>query len=507
MVSQSLADDAHSSKPPSSTSRSSSLSFIQPQGTVPPHDDSSSRSGDVDGHTIGLPDISMKLAEDRSQHPIRMRSDSKSSSLASQDRGTVTPDGSDIPQIRDADVHPIDSLHVSKKKNGNQQPQITMQFDSDDLQVPDAALLRPRSAPRLSLPALEARRSFEDGTRSAHLGQRSVSAQGWFGSFEGNNSPNRDEDDRRSHMSRSGASFPELHSAWITEDHYGYRHIVTGEMFYHSTKRPEKPGPLADDIPDGWEARLANDREEIWTFTHRSTGTVIDVPPKSLPEHVRKEFDVAASYGRVPRYCQGQLEGDHIEYKITNPSALCPTQWRTRKHPKIIEDGMKEYLARITAHPAEPPQVTLLTQDGNQESVDLETRELSQMSGILVVTDINHSLISRLCAEETQMPLILFFIACHFMLRTLHEDTATKDLVREIQGWFWMSERSDNNEHSWEGRHHDVTYDEKLSVLHFGYEQYPDSYLTPQEELAIVRLSTFDVSSRLSKYAPTSWCH
>lgn len=392
--------------------------------------------------------------------------------------------------------------------NEDQQHGITMQFDSDELQVPNAALLRPRSAPRLSVPALEARRSFEDGIRSAHPGPRSVSAQGWFGSFEGNRSANWDEDDRRSHMSRSGASPPALHSAWSkTNNQHTYRHIVTGEIFYHSKKQPEKPGPSADDIPEGWEARLVSDHEEIWEFRHQSTGTIIDVPPTSLPDAIRKEFDVAASYGDVPRHCQGQLEGDHIEYKITNPSTLCPTQWRTRKHPKIIEDEMKEYLASTTAHTTRPPQVTLLTQEGNQESVDLEKHNLSRMSGILVITDINHSLISRLCAENRHVPLILFFISCYFMLRTLHEDTATKELAREIQGWFWMSERSDNDEYSWEGTYHDVMYDEKLSVLHFGYEQYPDGCISPQKELAVVRLSTFNVSRRLSKYAPTSRFH
>lgn len=481
-----------------SPSRSPSLSSTKPVG--PGDRGSQGFPNDVE-HAVGLPDISVELTGD----PVRRRSNSGSSSLASHAQEAITAGDGNMPQVRDADLHSIDSLHVSKKMNGDQQHEITMQFDSDELQVPNAALLRPRSAPRLSLPALEARRSSEDGTRSAHPGPRSVSAQGWFGSFEGNRSANWDEDDRRSHMSRSGASSPALHSAWSkTNNRHGYRHIVTGEMFYHSKKQPEKPGPSADDIPEGWEARLVSDHKEVWEFRHLSTGTIIDVPPKSLPEAVSEEFDVAASYGDVPRYCQGELKGDHIEYKITHPSALCPTRWRTTKHPKIIEDEMEEYLAKVTAHPTRPPQVTLLKQDGNQESVDLETRQFDQMSGILLVTDIDHPLISRLCAKDRQMPLILFFITCHFMLRALHEDAVTKELVRAIQGWFWMSERWDTDEHIWEGRQHDVMYDEKLSVLHFGYEQYPDSYLTPQEELDIVRLSTFDVSTRLSKYALTS---
>jgi hypothetical protein len=298
-----------------------------------------------------------------------------------------------------------------------------------------------------------------------------------------------------------------LHSAWATtEDDYKYRHIVTGEIFHHRWREPEKPGPTADDILEGWTAQLVSEDEEDWVYVHSTTFTVIDVPPRSLPEAVMRQFDLAATYGKVPRYCQGQLEDGQLMYKCINPSRWCPTEWRTAKHPEVVENEMNQYLANMKSNSTTPATVTFLAKSGQQIPFDLETGDISQMSGILLVTDVDKVVCNQLLATQIHTPLISFFTICHLLLTTLHEDEATKELAWQAQGWWWMSARSDSDDTWWSGNHHDIIYDDESSLLHFGFAQYPNGRLDSQTNTSTTRLSAFQVASDMGEYTtlPTS---
>jgi len=491
---QSLADDEGVPKQSSSSSPAPSFSPTQPQETVTPGESSALISGDVDARAAGLPDSSVESTGDQ-HHLITtiIRSRSVSFSSASHSQNTVSPGYNDIPQSDSPKDDAATSTDLSRVPVEKQQDDVKMQFE--------------QSEPLPSLPALEVKRTSEGGTGSVHHSSGSDGAHQIPELDRESDSPSGRSDDgfqgdRRSYASSAQASSPAFHSAW---ERIGfsdrYRHIVTGQIFKDHGNAPQKPGPSADDILEGWKAKLASKDNETWGYVHRATGIVIDVLPDFLSEAVRKEFDVAASYGQVPKYCQGQLEGGHIVYKSIHPSVLCPKKWRTTKHPKIIEGEMKEYLANIDAHTTTPAEAMLLTKDGQQLSVDLESCDISQMTGILLITDIDGALINRVCACQNPMSVTSFFIICHFLLRTLHEDEATKELAQQVQGWFWMSMRKKGHGFIWLGDHYDVIYDDTTALLYFGPVQYLDSHPTPPIETDFVRLSLLELSKKLSEYS------
>jgi hypothetical protein len=392
----------------------------------------------------------------------------------------------------------------------DQQHHFTMQFERSELQVPEAALLRPQAAPLSSLEGLEARRNFKGGSSTGQHGLEYARAQqtsaperqsGSFGSVEIDDGI---ESERESHTSNLEAPFPNLHSAWVMIEgnyEYMYRHLVTGEIFRHPWKRPEKPGPSSDDILKGWDANLRSENEEVWEYVHRKTRTVIDVPPRSLPEAVIKQFDIAASYGDVPKHCQGQLHDGCLKYKISNPSKSCPRKWRTTKHPKIIEEDMQKYLAHIQADCTKPAEATLLAKGGQRLEVDLKDINLNQMSGILFITDIDKALINRLIVDSPDALHMSIFIAFYFLLRTVHKDETTKELVQEVQGLYWMSVRGDDDGEMWPGPQYDIMCDHQRTTLYFGSAQYPSSRPTQGDETDVTRLSIMEVTRDLSEYA------
>lgn len=234
---------------------------------------------------------------------------------------------------------------------------------------------------------------------------------------------------------------------------------------------------------------------------HRKTRTVIDVPPRTLPEAVIKQFDVAASYGDVPKHCQGQFDDGCLKYKISNPSKSCPREWRTTKHPKIIEEDMQEYLANFHADSSKPAEATLLTKGGQRLSVDLEDIDLNRLSGILLITDIDKALINRLIVGSPNPLQMSFFIAFYLLLCTLHKDETTKELARQVQGLYWMSTRGDHDGNMWPGPQYDIMCDHQRTTLYFGFAQYLSSRLIQGDETNVTRLSIFEATRNLSEYA------
>jgi hypothetical protein len=99
-----------------------------------------------------------------------------------------------------------------------------------------------------------------------------------------------------------------------------------------------------------------------------------------------------------------------------------------------------------------------------------------------------------------------FFIICHLLLATLHEDEATKELARQTQGWWWMSIRSETNDPCWSGHHYDIIHDDESSMLHFGFAQYLRGQSNLQTNTSTTRLSVFEVTPDLGEYTilPTS---
>lgn len=383
--------------------------------------------------------------------------------------------------------------------------EITLQFEQSDrseLQVPEAVLLRPEAVPLSSLPALEAKRSVQGGSSplrqspGSHRARRdsesdkrsgSVSVRsGGSGSYSG-----------YSRVSYASSSTPALHGAWIKRNRLGWRHIVTGAIYYND-REPEHAGPSADDIPDGWTASLARSTEEIFEYEHSATNIVIEVPPKSLPEDVIKQFEVAASYGGLPEHCRAELEDDCINYYINNESDACPRTWHSSKHPKVVEDEIKAYLADLKVDYTRRPEVTLLT-SGQELPVDVRTADLSKMSGILKVTDIDKPLIAQLVAAFPEATLLSFFIVCYFLLRTSHEDEATKELAQQIQGWYWMTHRGTFNDRYWVGKHYDLIHDDDRDKLHFGYAQCLTMRRNKADVDTVVRLSIFEFSTELGE--------
>jgi hypothetical protein len=242
-------------------------------------------------------------------------------------------------------------------------------------------------------------------------------------------------------------------------------------------------------------AKLATKSEEKWIYVHRATKTVINTPPRSLPEAVIKEFDVAASHGMVPQYCQGHLEDGRIFYKINNPSTIFPRSWRTLRHPGIIEADGKAYLAAYDSHASKPAKATLLTASGQTLPINLRLANLNGMSGTLLIEDVDKDMIGNLCWAFQRIPVIPFFIFCHLVYKRLHD---IQDLEEELMARYWMSHRGTSDEVCWVGAHYDVFHDYDRGKVHFGVSQLLNSSHAPPEPLDVIRVSMFSISTRLS---------
>jgi hypothetical protein len=150
-----------------------------------------------------------------------------------------------------------------------------------------------------------------------------------------------DDDEHQPHMSHAGASTTTLNKAWVKrrKQPYEYRHLVTGAIYRNSKSSPTLTGPTAQDIPDGWKAKLTNSGSEEWTYEHIAT-RLVHANPICLPEDTVEAIKIAASHGELPQFCQACLEHGRIKYKITSPDDRCPEEWRTSKHPRLIENEM-----------------------------------------------------------------------------------------------------------------------------------------------------------------------
>jgi hypothetical protein len=314
-------------------------------------------------------------------------------------------------------------------------------------------------------------------------------------------------DDDQSLVAMPGSCDSSLDSAWVkistSDGSRGYRHPVTGEVYLNNRKIPQKTGPAAHDIPEGWTARLESTSKEKWVYVHSATKTIIKTPPRSLSEAVTKEFDVAASHGTVPQHCQGHLEDGRIIYKINNPSRHCPRSWRTFKHPNVIEADLQAYLAAYNPSPSKPAKAILLTPGGHVSQLDLGSSNVAAMSGMLLIEDIDNVLISSLCAAFAFVGGFPFFVLCHLLLRRLHSTPGLEELETHLLGWWWMSHRGPSDTFYWLGSHHDVYYDLNQGEIHFSDIQIPDSHRAIPPDLDVVRLSMLVIYPHLSEYI--SW--
>lgn len=162
---------------------------------------------------------------------------------------------------------------------------------------------------------------------------------------------------------------------------------------------------------------------------------------------------------------------------------------------------MQKYLAHIQADCTKPAEATLLAKGGQRLSVDLEDIDLNQMSGILLITDIDKALINRLIADSPNASRMSFFIAFYLLLRTVHKDETTKELAQEVQGLYWMSARGDYDGNIWPGPQYDVMCDHQRTTLYFGSAQHVSSRPIQGDETNVTRLSIFEVTRNLSEYA------
>ena len=162
---------------------------------------------------------------------------------------------------------------------------------------------------------------------------------------------------------------------------------------------------------------------------------------------------------------------------------------------------MHKYLADIYTDCTKPAEATLLATGGQRLAVDLEDIDLNQMSGILLITDIDKALINRLIVDSPDASHMSFFIAFHFLLRIIHKDETTKELAQEVQGLYWMSVRGDNDGDMWPGPQYDIMCDPQRTTLYFGSAQYVSSRPTQGDESDVIRLSVLEVTRNLSEYA------
>lgn len=296
--------------------------------------------------------------------------------------------------------------------------------------------------------------------------------------------------DGRDQQQRSSGTV--LNSAWVSaEDVGGYRHRVTGAIYRNNGKIPQEPGPTANDIIDRWEAFLSDESKENWKYRHHTTGVVIDSPPTSLPAAVTREIDAAASHGKMPKYCQAFIENGLVGYRITHPDAIYLASWRMFRHPKLVEDDMKAFLANYGVNPSRPAKATFITDAGQHLPVNLDAGTFSGNSGILLVEDIDQACIKFLCATFSDGKFLPHLILGHLLFDQQHQSEAEKKLADQVQGLYWMSL---DGEFIWHNGHHDVLHDGEDGKLHFEVDRYSVIHSALFDDLEIIRVSTMDIS-------------
>lgn len=368
--------------------------------------------------------------------------------------------------------------HLPVKRRNSEPTLLRLEHPVLSLLSPNGSMRTPASAASFhQTPARDGSTSPDTGSAHSRTSQD--------GGFQGQaNVDGRDQQQRR-----SGTV---LNSAWVSaEDVGGYRHRVTGAIYRNNGKIPQEPGPTANDIPDGWEAFLSDESKETWKYKHHTTGVVIDSPPTSLPAAVTREIDVAASHGKMPKYCQAFIENGLVGYKVTHPAVSYAAGWRTFRHPKLVEDDMKAFLANYGVNPSRPAKATFITAAGHHLPVNLDAGTFSGESGILLVEDIDQACIKFLCATFSDRKFMPHLILGHLLFDQQHQSEAEKKLADQVKGLYWMSL---DDQFFWYNAHHDVFQDGEAGKLHFGVHQHSVRDRTLFDDLEIIRLSTMNTA-------------
>jgi hypothetical protein len=303
-------------------------------------------------------------------------------------------------------------------------------------------------------------------------------------------------DDQQRHMYNSEGQTPFLHGAWVeTPNEHEYRHLVTGTIYRNvHSKPPQSPGPTAKDIPDGWEAFLPIESIETWCYVHRASGITIDRNPNLLSKAVRKNLEVAASYGELPASCGTFLEHDRVAYTIISPKYNGPVGWRTFKHPKLVENDIESFVANYDAVSSRPAKATLLTRGAQYLPITPESNDWTKSTGILLIEDIDQIWIKRLCVAAAKKKFMPFFIFGHILFDKVYKLEGPGKLVDQAKGWYLMSLGTSS---PWSCTHCDVVRDERGGKLHFVSAQYPAKHVLNDAEA--IRVSTFTFSEDLGK--------
>jgi plasmid stability protein len=310
-----------------------------------------------------------------------------------------------------------------------------------------------------------------------------------------------DDDEHRPHISHAGASTTTPNKAWVKrrKQPHEYRHLVTGAIYRNSNSPPLSTGPTAQDIPDGWKAKLTNSGSEEWTYEHIAT-RLVHANPACLSEDTVEAIKIAASHGELPRFCQACLEHGRIKYKITSSNG--PEKWRASKHPRLIENEMQAFLTTYEARSRRPAKATLLTKGGQHLPISPESFNLTEEVGTLLIEDIDQAWINFLNSivheiYSTQLP---FFIFGHIAFDEIRESDAMKNLAQQVKGRYWMSREDDSRSPS----QCDVIFDEEGGKLHFASPSY--LAMNMLEDVKAVRISTFPLSEQLSKCPLRIYC-
>jgi hypothetical protein len=201
-----------------------------------------------------------------------------------------------------------------------------------------------------------------------------------------------------------------LQHAWVASKRRPgrYRHVLTGAIYYNqSGKAPRFSGPTAQDIPEGWKARLSDSHEESWSYEHSATGIRHD-KPASLPKQTLEKFAVATTYGEIPDRCQALLlEDGSIAYAPGRYHYLNPPSWYTLEHPKFLKYKIQAYLNNYEIRSGTAKAV-LFTGSKNRP-VGIEDLDLSKHSGTLLIKDMDHNWIKRL-AQYDSVDMLQFLI-------------------------------------------------------------------------------------------------
>lgn len=251
-----------------------------------------------------------------------------------------------------------------------------------------------------------------------------------------------------------------LHDAWVASKRPGqYRHVLTGAIYYNKRwKAPRFSGPTAQDIPEGWKARLLDSHEESWSYEHIATG-ISHGKPASLPKHVLEKFGVATKYGRIPDYCQALLlEDGRIAYAPGRYRSSMPAVWHTLEHPEFLKSKIQAYLNNYEIRSGTAEAV--LFTGSQSRPVSIEDLDLSKLSGTLLVKDMDNGWIKRLTQEGRAD--MLHFLVLHILGHKLDKSAIEADTVIQVEAMTRLLQIPlENNGHC------HVFYDELSHVLQF----------------------------------------